>query len=175
MPDHDSILAKIDARGKKAPRVELRELPDDPGEKPKETARHQTGRYRVLGEIGRGGVGVVLMGRDVDLGRVVAMKVLRADHQENAELISRFVEEAQIGGQLQHPGIVPVYELGTLRGRPFFTMKLSRGRRWPSGSTMVRRRPIRARCSRSSKPCARPWPTRTPVASCTVTSSRPTS
>jgi len=129
MPDHDSILAKIDGRGKKAPRVELRELPDDPGEKPKETARHQTGRYRVLGEIGRGGVGVVLMGRDVDLGRVVAMKVLRADHQENAELISRFVEEAQIGGQLQHPGIVPVYELGLAADeRPYFVMKLVKGR-----------------------------------------------
>ena len=51
------------------------------------------------------------------------MKVLRDDHAGNSELIQRFVEEAQIGGQLQHPGIVPVYELGLQADeRPFFAM-----------------------------------------------------
>ena len=112
MSDYRSILAKIDSRGWKAPRVRLRETPEDPGAKPKEIARHQTGRYEVVGEIGSGAVGEVLKAHDVDLGRDVAMKVLRAEHQGNAELIRRFVEEAQVGGQLQHPGIVPVYELG---------------------------------------------------------------
>jgi serine/threonine-protein kinase len=86
------------------------------------------GHYRVDGEIARGGVGVVLKGHDVDLGRDVALKVLREEHLRNPDLVARFVEEAQIGGQLQHPGIVPVYELG-LRSdrRPFFTMKLVKG------------------------------------------------
>jgi tetratricopeptide (TPR) repeat protein len=87
------------------------------------------GRYQIAGEIARGGIGVVLKARDVDLGRDVAMKVLHPDHADESALIPRFVEEAQIGGQLQHPGIVPVYELGLDdRKRPYFTMKLVRGR-----------------------------------------------
>lgn len=90
--------------------------------------RDPTGRYQVLGEIGRGGVGVVYKGRDQDLGRDVAMKVLREEHAGNPDVVARFVEEAQIGGQLQHPGIVPVYELGLQHGeRPYFAMKLVKG------------------------------------------------
>ncbi|AGA31517.1 serine/threonine-protein kinase [Singulisphaera acidiphila] len=87
------------------------------------------GRYQVLGEIARGGMGVVLKGRDPDLGRDVAMKVLHPGHADNPALVRRFIEEAQIGGQLQHPGILPVYELGLDAGqRPFFTMRLVKGR-----------------------------------------------
>ncbi len=90
---------------------------------------HQTGRYRVVGELARGGMGVVLKGHDVELGRDVAMKVLRDEHVKRPEVVQRFVEEAQIGGQLQHPGIVPVYELGVDESqRPFFAMKLVKGR-----------------------------------------------
>jgi hypothetical protein len=74
--------------------------------------RDPSGRYHVLGEIGRGGVGIVYKGRDTDLGRDVAMKVLKDEYATRADVLARFVEEAQIGGQLQHPGIVPVYELG---------------------------------------------------------------
>ena len=70
------------------------------------------GRYQLHGEIARGGMGVVLKGRDVDLGRDVAVKVLLEKHRDSPEMVRRFVEEAQIAGQLQHPGIVPVYELG---------------------------------------------------------------
>ncbi|MEZ5965629.1 MAG: serine/threonine-protein kinase [Planctomycetota bacterium] len=86
------------------------------------------GRYRPLGELARGGVGVVLLAHDHDLGRDVAVKVLHEEHADDASMLQRFVEEAQIGGQLQHPGIVPVYELGLdLRQRPYFTMKLVQG------------------------------------------------
>ena len=85
-------------------------------------------RYRIDGEIARGGMGSVLKGRDPDLGRDVALKVLREDLRDNADMVRRFVEEAQIGGQLQHPGIVPIYELGTFGDRrPFFRMKLVKG------------------------------------------------
>ncbi len=85
-------------------------------------------RYRIDGEIARGGMGVVLKGRDPDLGREVALKVLRDDYREDANVVRRFVEEAQIGGQLQHPGVVPIYELGTFADlRPFFAMKLVKG------------------------------------------------
>ena len=85
-------------------------------------------RYRIDGEIARGGMGAVLKGRDPDLGRDVALKVLREDFRDNADMVRRFVEEAQIGGQFQHPGIVPIYELGTFGDRrPFFSMKLVKG------------------------------------------------
>ena len=85
--------------------------------------------YQLMGEIARGGMGSVLKGHDTDLGRDVAIKVLREDIAGNATAIQRFVEEAQIGGQLQHPGIVPVYELGLMADdRPYFTMKLVKGR-----------------------------------------------
>ncbi len=85
-------------------------------------------RYRVDGEIARGGMGTVLKGRDADLGRDVALKILRDDYRDDTNMVRRFVEEAQIGGQLQHPGLVPIYELGTLADRrPFFAMKLVKG------------------------------------------------
>ncbi len=88
----------------------------------------QAGRYQLLGEIARGGMGSVLRGRDVDLGRDLALKVLLEQHRDRSDLVDRFVEEAQICGQLQHPGVVPVYELGTMADqRPFFTMKLVKG------------------------------------------------
>jgi serine/threonine-protein kinase len=84
---------------------------------------------QLLGEIARGGMGAVLKGRDTDLGRDIAVKVLLETHQGKTELVQRFVEEAQIAGQLQHPGITPVYELGQLADkRPYFTMKLVKGK-----------------------------------------------
>jgi hypothetical protein len=121
----------IEALGAKGSRVLLRDAPSEPSS-PVVTLRAAAtteGRYQLLGEIARGGIGVVLKGRDTDLGRDVAMKVLRDEHARNPRIVQRFVEEAQIAGQLQHPGIVPVYEMG-LRAdrRPYFTMKLVKGR-----------------------------------------------
>lgn len=86
------------------------------------------GRYAVSGEVGRGGIGVVLKARDVDLGRDVAIKVLRKQFLDDDQMVARFVEEAQIGGQLEHPGIVPVHELGLHADqRPYMAMRLVRG------------------------------------------------
>jgi serine/threonine-protein kinase len=87
------------------------------------------GRYELLEEIGRGGMGAVLRGHDPDLRRDLAVKLLLPEQQHDPAVLSRFTEEAQIGGQLQHPGIVPVYEVGRSAGQqPYFTMKLVRGR-----------------------------------------------
>ncbi len=86
------------------------------------------GRYPIHGEIGRGGMGVVLEAEDPQLRRHLAIKVLLEEHQHDPELVRRFLEEARICGQLQHPGIVPIHELGRLADRrPFFTMKLIQG------------------------------------------------
>jgi tetratricopeptide (TPR) repeat protein/tRNA A-37 threonylcarbamoyl transferase component Bud32 len=127
--ERDTVLGRIGVTDSK---VLLREPPSD-GKTPspliKPVDEKRAGRYQVLGEIARGGVGVVLKGHDVDLGRDVAMKVVREEHADNVDVLRRFVEEAQIGGQLQHPGIVPVYELGLRAdGKPFFAMKLIKGR-----------------------------------------------
>ncbi len=85
-------------------------------------------RYQILGQIARGGMGAVLKGRDRELGRDVAIKVLLDQHRDRPEFVRRFVDEAQIGGQLQHPGIVPVYELGQFGDLlPYFAMKLVEG------------------------------------------------
>jgi len=85
--------------------------------------------YEVLGELGRGGMGLVLKGHDLHLGRDLAIKLLRQEFQDQAHLVRRFLNEARVCGRLQHPGIVPIYELGSLPDRrPFFTMKLVEGR-----------------------------------------------
>jgi serine/threonine-protein kinase len=90
--------------------------------------REQTGdRYQLQGEIARGGMGAVLRGRDVDLGRDLAVKILLEKYANRPDVARRFIEEAQIGGQLQHPGVVPVYDIGRFGDRPFFTMKLVKG------------------------------------------------
>ena len=101
----------------------------DPGGAATKLVPQGRGNYQLLGEIARGGMGVILKGHDTDLGRDVAVKVLDGELAKRPAVIQRFVEEAQIGGQLQHPGIVPVYELGLMADeRPYFTMKLVKGR-----------------------------------------------
>jgi serine/threonine-protein kinase len=130
-----SSLVTLDFGTADPPQVLLRDLADDaePVLRPRFAAMAgnstNVGRFQLQGEIARGGMGAILKGRDVDLGRDLAIKVLLESHRNNPEVVRRFVEEAQIGGQLQHPGVVPVYELGTFPDRrPFFAMKLVRGR-----------------------------------------------
>lgn len=86
-------------------------------------------RYTLFAEIARGGMGAVIRARDAAFGRDLAIKVLLEHHTAQPDVVRRFVEEAQIGGQLQHPGIVPVHDVGTLDDRrPFIAMKLVHGR-----------------------------------------------
>lgn len=128
-----SVLRSL---GKQLGTVSSVSLRDAPGERNEvvrpssaETPSGQNdSRYQMLGEIARGGMGAIIKGRDTDLGRDLAIKVLLESNRDRPEMIQRFIEEAQIGGQLQHPGIAPVYELGQFGDeRPFFTMKLVKG------------------------------------------------
>ena len=85
------------------------------------------GRYALGPELGRGGMGQVLEAQDLSLHRSVALKLLF--DQDDASMRLRFVDEARYTGQLQHPGVPPVYELGQLGdGRMFFAMKRLEGR-----------------------------------------------
>jgi serine/threonine protein kinase/WD40 repeat protein len=116
-----------------------------------EIAAHSpgAGRYVVRGEIARGGMGRILRVWDDDLQRELAMKVIHLgrpitrDEPEGTpewEALCRFLEEAQITGQLEHPGIVPVHEIGTdAQGQVYYTMPLVRGRDLKSIFELVRR------------------------------------
>ena len=84
-------------------------------------------RYELRGEIARGGMGTILLAYDPELSRTIAVKVLRARAESPAELERRrrrLVGEARVLAQLDHPGIVPIYEAGRdAGGSPYFTMK----------------------------------------------------
>jgi formylglycine-generating enzyme required for sulfatase activity len=86
------------------------------------------GRYVLRDEIARGGMGVVFRATDTVLDREVAVKVLQQRFEAGSAVARRFIDEARITGQLQHPGIPAVHDLGTLPdGRPFLAMKLIKG------------------------------------------------
>ena len=94
-------------------------------------------RFEIVEEVGRGGMGTVFGVRDPILRRRLAMKVATGSGDPNAPLpagkLSRFIAEAQITGQLDHPGIVPVHDLGVdAEGRTYFTMKLVEGETFKS-------------------------------------------
>jgi tetratricopeptide (TPR) repeat protein len=86
------------------------------------------GRYQVRGELARGGMGVVYLARDTAFGRDVAIKVLHELLRAEPRAAARFLAEACITGQLQHPAIPPVFEMGELADRsPYLVMKLIKG------------------------------------------------
>ncbi len=85
-------------------------------------------RFRVLRPHARGGLGEVYVARDEELGRDVALKEIQGRYADHPESRARFVLEAEINGGLEHPGIVPVYGLGTYAdGRPFYAMRFIKG------------------------------------------------
>jgi formylglycine-generating enzyme required for sulfatase activity/serine/threonine protein kinase len=145
-PRSGSLSERLESRYGKGvdPKVTLGELGPDraflspevlfrlAGRKPEST------RYRIEGEVAQGGMGAVLRIWDEDLRRHLAMKVMlgkraasgsKRTPRIDARNLARFLEEAQVTSQLDHPGIVPVHELGIdAEGRVYFTMKLVRGK-----------------------------------------------
>ncbi len=99
----------------------------------------RVGRYRIEGEIARGGMGAVLRAHDPEFDRTLALKILLDRLRGSSELERRFLEEARLTARLQHPGVPPVHDRGRLPdGRPFFAMKLVMGR---TLADLLRRRP----------------------------------
>ncbi|MEI6083791.1 MAG: PQQ-binding-like beta-propeller repeat protein [Verrucomicrobiota bacterium] len=85
------------------------------------------GNYTILGEIARGGVGVVYRAKQKGLERVVALKVLQGGATVSAEQVQRFLQEAQSAAKLQHPHIVPIHDFGVQDGQHFFTLDFIEG------------------------------------------------
>jgi serine/threonine protein kinase len=87
------------------------------------------GRYRVLKEHARGGLGRISLARDTKLGRLVALKEIRDDRRTSTDATARFIHEAAITGMLEHPGIVPIYALEEdANGKPYYTMRFIQGK-----------------------------------------------
>ncbi|MBI4617520.1 MAG: serine/threonine protein kinase, partial [Planctomycetes bacterium] len=103
--------------------------PDDVAVPSEQATGARLGRYPLLATLGKGGMGEVLLVRDPELGRDLAAKVILGGARAGRAPLAKFLLEAQVTGQLEHPNIVPVHELGIDEGnRAYFTMKRVKGR-----------------------------------------------
>ncbi len=105
----------------------LDEIPKLDGTSQSEPALRTLGDYRLLGEIGRGGMGVVYEATQISLGRSVALKVLPFAAMLDQRQLARFHNEARAAATLNHPHIVPVYAVGEQRGVHYYAMQFIRG------------------------------------------------
>jgi tetratricopeptide (TPR) repeat protein/tRNA A-37 threonylcarbamoyl transferase component Bud32 len=139
-PAHVAVVETVFADDRTAPTLSVarraakrtgdRACPDpDPGRTASITqATTSGGRYRVLRPHARGGLGAVFVALDAELNREVALKQLLDHRADDPASRARFLREARITGGLEHPGIVPIYGLGSYDdGRPFYAMRFVRG------------------------------------------------
>jgi serine/threonine-protein kinase len=133
----------------------------------------QFGGYEIESEIARGGMGVVYKARQIKLNRTVALKMILAGQFASEEDVQRFYSEAEAAAKLDHPGIVPIYEVDEFDGRHFFSMAFIDGQSLAQRTNQGPLPPREAAQLMSRSRMRSTTPTST--ASSTATSSRETS
>ena len=93
-------------------------------------ALEKIGRYEIVGQLGKGAMGIVYKALDPTIGRTVALKTMRLDVQgpETSELLARFRNEARLAGVLNHPNIVTIYDAGEINGLFYMAMEYIEGK-----------------------------------------------
>ncbi len=111
-----------------APHLPLADPPSPEDAASKKEPAPENNRFRILSRYEQGGLGEVLIAHDRQLDREVAIKQIRPKWLGHGEARERFIQEAEVTGRLEHPGIVPVYAMGTWEdGRPFYAMRFIQG------------------------------------------------
>jgi len=137
-----AVLVTDTAGAAKEERPQIRAADDSSAQWRRLDLPVRVGDYVLIEEIGRGGMGVVFRARQMSLDREVAVKMILRGRLASEADLQRFMAEASATARLEHPGIVPVYEVGDIDGRPFFTMKYIEGK---TLSQLVDKRPMNQR------------------------------